>query len=117
MRFWPTCPLELPSPAPAGSESRQSRADSIALAARMKACAVTVWRLPAPSTYSAALTTRPLWTRRVTTALKRSWQRPERSARLSVVTAGEFFELFGQPKPLQSPQSTHGGRSSGALGS
>ena len=51
------------------------------------------------------------FTSRVTDAWKRSWQRPVRSAQRSVVTAGDPFELFGQPNPLQRPQSTQGGRS------
>ena len=45
-----------------------------------------------------------------TKQLKRSWQWPLSSAARSVVTAAELFELFGQPKPLQKPQLTQGGR-------
>jgi hypothetical protein len=112
IRFCPTCPLELPrTPPPGAGESRQSRADSMALAARTKAPATTCCVLPSPSMYSTALTWPPSFTRRVADALKRSWQRPERSAARSMVTAGEPFELLGHPNPLHRPQSTHGGRS------
>ena len=50
------------------------------------------------STYSTPVTCRPpSCSSRVTMQLKRSWQLPVSSASRSVVTAGEPFELFGQP--------------------
>src|SRR5438552_3593842 len=90
MRFCPSWPLALPRTAPSGAgERRQRRADSIGLAARMKASAPTLCRLPAPSLYSTPLTCPPSLTSRQACALKRRRQRPVSSARRSVVTAGE----------------------------
>src|SRR5262249_58077942 len=93
-------------------ESRQRRADSIGLAARMKAPAVAVCSAPSASTYLTPVTVRPLDSSRIACASYRSWHLPERRARRSVVTGGAPLELFGQPKPLHSPQSTQGGRPS-----
>ena len=59
-----------PRAPPAGvSESRQRRADSIALAARRKRSATALCSAPSPSWYSAALTCPPSFSRRSTCAV------------------------------------------------
>src|SRR3989442_5191637 len=111
MRFCPSCPLELPSTAPPGAgERRQRRADSIGLAASMKAPAITLCRLPAPSMYSTALTCPPSFTSRQASALKRSWQRRGGPARPGGGTPGGALAVFREAKPPPKAQAPHRGR-------
>src|SRR3989442_15798536 len=111
MRFCPSCPLELPSTAPPGAgERRQRRADSIGLAASMKAPAITLCRLPAPSMYSTALTCPPSFTSRQASALKRSWQRRGKGAAPGGGTPGGPFGVFRGARPPARPPAPHGGR-------
>ena len=117
MRLRPTCPLELPSPEPPGSERRRSLASSIGLAARRYRSAVKVIGLPCgsrqltPVMVFAAPFVRSA-TARVCVA---SMQLPVSRAFRRNVTAGEPFALLGHPYPLQYPQSTHAGRPSYTL--